>query len=100
MLRIYRDCVEMVADVGRVDGLDRDHRRQLQRAALSVALNVAEGAGVRAGNRRLRYETALGSAREVLANLECAEALGASELQERTRQRLDKIIGTLVRVLY
>ncbi|MBX3249553.1 MAG: four helix bundle protein, partial [Myxococcales bacterium] len=43
---------------------DRSLMDQLRRAAQSIALNLAEALGHRAGNRRLRLETALGSAYE------------------------------------
>jgi four helix bundle protein len=43
---------------------------------MSVPLNIAEGAGSRGGRRRARYDDALGSARETLANLEAASAVG------------------------
>jgi four helix bundle protein len=67
---------------------------------MSVALNVAEGAGSRGGNRRLRYENALGSARETLSNLECSEAAGyIAPLTVEQRGRFDHIIGTLVMVV-
>ena len=49
---------------------------QLRRATQSVALNVAEGAGNNGGNRRVRYESALGSAYEVRAALHIAWRFG------------------------
>lgn len=103
MLRIYDECIELVGQVrpladviGRRDG---DHAKQLRRSALSIPLNVAEGSGCRGGNRRLRYESALGSARETLANLEAAAAIGYIDpVTVEMRRRFDAIIGTLVRV--
>ena len=49
---------------------------QLRRATQSVALNVAEGAGNAGGNRRVRFESALGSAYEVRAALHIAWRFG------------------------
>jgi four helix bundle protein len=49
---------------------------QLERALISVPLNVAEGAYSRGKNRQARYQSAAASAREVPACLETAEALG------------------------
>ena len=103
MLRIYRVCIEMVREVRPVAEAiaehDRDHARQLRRSALSVPLNVAEGSGGRAGTRTARYRDALGSARETLANLEVAEAIGyVGRLDPALLDRLDHIIGTLVAV--
>ncbi|MEZ4247073.1 MAG: four helix bundle protein [Polyangiales bacterium] len=45
---------------------------QLRRAAQSVALNLAESTGNSRGNRRLRIETAFGSAQETKAALHVA----------------------------
>jgi four helix bundle protein len=55
---------------------DPDLARQLRRASSSVALNVAEGSYSRGKNRSCLYHNALGSARESLACLEVAHAMG------------------------
>jgi four helix bundle protein len=104
MLRIYPVTLQMVRDVRtlaeRVARFDRDLARQLRRACMSVTLNLAEGSGSRAGRRRARYEDALGSARETLAGLEAAEAVGyIDRLEPVVRRRFDHIIGTLVRLV-
>ena len=101
MLRIYPVCLELNRQTGplaqQIARFDRDHARQLRRSSLSITLNVAEGSAVRGGNRRLRYETALGSARETLANLEASCAIGyLRRLPQQTRDHLNHIIGTLV----
>jgi four helix bundle protein len=49
---------------------------QLERALISIPLNLAEGAYSRGKNRHARYQSAAASAREALACLETAEALG------------------------
>jgi four helix bundle protein len=49
---------------------------QFERALVSVPLNLAEGAYSRGKNRQVRYQSAAASAREALACLETAEALG------------------------
>ena len=49
---------------------------QMERALISVPLNVAEGAYSRGKNRQARYQTAAASAREALACWETAQALG------------------------
>ena len=46
---------------------------QLERALISIPLNVAEGAYSRGKNRQVRYQSAAASAREALACLETAE---------------------------
>jgi four helix bundle protein len=55
---------------------DRDLASQVRRALSSVGLNLAEGLGTRSGNSRLRFETALGSLREVRAGIRIAVAWG------------------------
>ncbi len=105
MLRIYSVCLHMVRDVrpfaDQIARLDRDHARQLRKSSMSVPLNVAEGSGSRGGRRRARYDDALGSARETLANLEAAEAVGYIRgVDPALRNRLDHIIGTLVKLVY
>ena len=104
MLRIYSVALEVARDsavAARGIALqDADLARQLRRAAASVPLNIAEGAGVQGGNRRLRYATALGSAREVLACLETGHMMGyCGTVDGDTRSRLDHVIGTLVRIV-
>ena len=104
MLRIYPVCLAMVRDVRpyaeRIARFDRDLARQLRKSSTSVPLNVAEGSGLRAGRRRQSYDYALGEARETLANLEAAEAIGyLPSIDAQLRQRLDHIIGTLVNLV-
>lgn len=55
---------------------DKDLGAQLRRALSSIGLNLAEGLGNRAGNARLRFETALGSLRESVAALRIGVAWG------------------------
>jgi len=55
---------------------DRDLAAQVRRALSSVALNTAEGFGNRAGNSRLRFESAKGSLYEAEAGLRVAVAWG------------------------
>ncbi len=73
---------------------------QLERALISVPLNVAEGAYSRGRNQSARFQTAAASAREVQACLETAEAMGfiAPPSAELTAQ-LNQVIGTLVRLM-
>ena len=101
MLRIYATCLEMVREIRpyaeKIARFDRDLARQLRRSCTAVPLNVAEGCGHRGGRRRQAYEFALGEARETLANLEVAEAIGyLPAIAPEMRRKLDHVIGTLV----
>src|SRR6267154_1206020 len=85
--------------IAAIEKRDSDLGRQLRRAASSVVLNVAEGSGSFGGMRTARYRTALGSARETLACLRVAEAFGYVEtMPEAVTERMNRVIGTLVRV--
>ena len=102
MLDIYIVSIQLCRDVRvigeRVGRHDRNLLDQLRRAVSSVPLNLAESDGVQGGNRRQRRLTALGSAREVVACLDVAEALGYASIDAGVRNRLDHIIGVLVRL--
>ena len=74
---------------------DRNLADQLHRAATSVALNIAEGQRVSAGNMRLRFETAQGSASEVRAGLDLAEAWGWLAETSEPRRHLDHVLRLL-----
>jgi four helix bundle protein len=73
---------------------------QLERALISIPLNLAEGAYSRGKNRQARYQSAAASAREALACLETAEALGwVQPLEPELGALFHRIIGTLVRLI-
>jgi four helix bundle protein len=104
MLRIYPVCITMVGEIRpyaeRIARFDRDLARQLRKSSTAVPLNVAEGSGLRGGRRRQSYDYALGEARETLANLEAAQAIGyVPSIEPRVRRRLNHIIGTLVNLV-
>ena len=73
---------------------------QLERALISIPLNVAEGAYSRGRNRQARYQSAAASAREALACFETAHALGWAEpLSPDLTALFNRVIGTLVRLV-
>ncbi|TKD00274.1 four helix bundle protein [Polyangium fumosum] len=105
MLRIYEVILVMAGDAAgiaeQIERRDSDLARQLRRAMHSVALNVAEGAGNTAGHKRQRYQTALGSAREVLACIQVAQAMHyIGAVDARVLDRMDHVIATLGRLVY
>ena len=102
-LQIYPVSIEMVRAlrplVERIGRRDSNLGDQLRRAATSVPLNLHEGAYSQGGNVRARFHTALGSAAEVRACLDVAEALGYIEqVDPALRDTLDRIIATLHRL--
>src|SRR5689334_11339094 len=102
-LRIYPVILELVRRVGvRLPRLKaRSHALgdQLERALISIPLNVAEGAYSRGKNRQARYQCAAASARETLACFETASALGFAEaLEPQVLALFNRVIGTLVRL--
>jgi four helix bundle protein len=104
MLKVYTIILDVLRGlrpvVAQIESHDRDSARQLRRCASSVALNVSEGSGSRAGTRRERYQNALGSARETGACLDVALALGYVEgIDEEILARLDQVRATLFRVV-
>jgi four helix bundle protein len=73
---------------------------QLERALVSIPLNVAEGAYSRGRNRQARFQSAAASARETLACLETAEAMGfVGPLDPALCALFHRVIGTLVRLV-
>ena len=86
-LRVWREALEL-AKLTRAAGIrDAVVRDQAHRAAVSVALNLAEGAG-RVGKTRLQhFSFARGSVVELVAAFEIAEALGENVAVEEVRER-------------
>jgi four helix bundle protein len=103
MLKIYPVVLELVREVAPVLRVVRARSAalgdQMERALISVPLNVAEGDYSRGRNQQARFQFAAGSARETLACLETAEVMGfIGALSPELRARFDHVIGTLVRL--
>lgn len=74
---------------------DRSLADQLRRAATSVVLNIAEG-NRRTGKDRLQFfRIAAGSAAEVRAALEVAQAWGMVDLAPAVEAELDRVLAML-----
>jgi four helix bundle protein len=74
---------------------DKDLADQLQRAATSACLNLAEGSRRSTGDQRRLYTYANGSAMEARAALEAAEAWGWVGDVAEPRHLLDRLLGLL-----
>ena len=103
MLRIYDEVIAVVRGlapvVERLAQRDAALADQVRRALQSVPLNIAEGSGVRAGNRRVHYQRALGSTREVRAGLDVAVAMGyVPAADAEAAARLDHICAVLFKL--
>ena len=81
---------------------DRPLADQLRRAAQSVVLNLAESGGHDGGNRRLRYQSAFGSAQETKAALHIARCLGYVDAADADRafRLADRVAGACWRMLH
>jgi four helix bundle protein len=102
-LRIYSIAIEMVRELRplmeRIGTKDPNLADQLRRAATSVPLNLHEGAYSQGRNVRARFHNALGSAAEVRACLDVAEALGYIEdVRPELRDTIDRVVATLHRL--
>lgn len=100
MLRIYPVIIQLVVDLRpvleRIEKRDADLGRQARRALTSVPLNTQEACGSTKGTRRVRFESALGSARELAACVDVAVALGyCGALEASVAARLRHVMGTL-----
>ena len=94
---VYIRAREVVREIAPLVQLIREQDAkladQLRRASQSVVLNIAEGRGNDAGNTRLRFATACGSAKEVRAALHVASDWGYIEAQRAAQldRRLDRV---------
>jgi four helix bundle protein len=91
LIQLLRPLVE------RIRQRDRSLADQLVRAASSIALNVAEGERGLGGNKRARFHSAAGSAREALMALRVAAAWGyvSAESTREAEARLDRVSAML-----
>jgi four helix bundle protein len=102
VLRIYDVALNVVRKLSCVIEamMQRDPNLadQMRRAATSIVLNIAEGAGARGRNKTVRYSTALGSAREVKACLDLIEALRYGiAVDAAMADQLDHVISVLTK---
>ena len=103
-LKIYPVVLELVRKLAPViralRGRSPALAEQMERALISVPLNVAEGAYSRGRNRQARFQSAAASARETLACLETAAAMGfLGPIDAELGARFHHVIGTLVRLI-
>ena len=103
VLEIYSVVLQLVRLVRphlvKLKGRSASLGDQLERALVSIPLNVAEGAYSRGRNREAHFQRACASAREAQACLETAEALGwMGPVDAELNALFYRVIGTLVRL--
>ena len=101
-LRAYPKSIEFVAlTYAIVEKLPKGHGKlidQLQRAAISVPLNIAEGSGkISESDKKRYYSIARGSAMECVAMLDVLYSLTLLDTQSRDlgRELLNEVVGIL-----
>jgi len=94
--KVSIDLIHQLRDlVPAIKRYDRNLADQMHRAASSISLNLNEGARLSAGNQRRHYELAHGSANEVKAALDLAEAWGWIADSQAARHTLDHLLRLL-----
>ena len=78
-----------------VETQDRELADQMKRAASSIVLNLAEGMRSAKGNKQKHYSLAHGSANEVKATIQTAQAWGWLEDAGAALYVLDRLLGLL-----
>jgi len=101
MLRLEGRLVSMMGRVHRIAGIvkrkDTGLATQMKASASSVALNFGEGIWARGGNRTVRLESSLNSARETVLALRCSQEAGyaPASLVRAELKELDECIAQL-----
>ena len=100
-MKTYKLALETVQEIARVNERiarrDQDLARQLRRASMSVPLNINEGMYSRGKNRSARLTDAMASAKESVACLEVAEAVGYVDgaAIAKALKQLDGLVASL-----
>jgi four helix bundle protein len=103
-LRVWQRSMDFVAEIYKVsNGFPRSEQfgltNQMRRAALSIPLNIAEGAGAGSNSEFQRFlNYALRSSYEVMSALEIAQKLGYISTQEPPHllNEVDQIAAMIV----
>jgi four helix bundle protein len=91
-------CEALVPLMPRIKQRDKTLEDQLRRSASSIGLNVAEAALSDPGNKRARFHTAAGSAREAQHALR--QAIAWRYVSERDAARALGLVRRIVAILW
>ena len=104
MFKAYERSIELIRElkplVQQLGKQDPDLAKQLRKAASSVALNLAEGNRRGGKDKPYHFRVAAGSAAEVGAALDVAQAWGHLQTPDRTLQTLDEVRAMLWRLTH
>ena len=100
IMKVYEMSLNVVREIHRdvlpkVRRVDRHLADQLNRASVSVSLNIAEGGGFRNRRDRNHFAIALGSCREVRCALEIVRAIGVIGTSVSLDEQLDQMCAML-----
>ena len=93
-LKVYQQAMQLVAEIYRLTSLFPSHEKngltnQIQRAAISVPSNIAEGMGRFSIKERIHFlDIANGSLMEVMCQMEVALILGYISQDQFNKQEL------------
>jgi four helix bundle protein len=100
-MKTYELAIHTVRDIAAINRIiarnDQDLARQLRRCSMSVPLNINEGMYSRGKNRSARLTNAMASAKESVACLEVAAAVGYVEEHSIAKclNQLDHLVAAL-----
>ena len=90
---------ELLLPLREIRRFDRNLADQLQRAATSVVLNLAEGYGQSGGNKTRHYQIALGSLCEMRAALRVASTWRYTKPSAKLTHYIDRVGAMTYRLL-
>jgi len=98
-LNVYHLALKLVRFVHRNPIGHRELRDQAQRAAVSVGLGIAEGAGLSGAAQKRHFRIARASGLEVATAYELADAIGESVPCPEVQRRCTTIVAMLTRLV-
>ena len=98
-LHVWHLSMDLVRLVHRARIGHAELRDQAQRASISTALGIAEGAGLEGAARKRHFRLAKASGLEVCSAYELAEAIGEPVPRAQVQQLATSIVAMLTRLI-